>query len=121
MNARERAAARIVELFDRPIFSALSEPARLDVLRVLLVDGASDIAAIAERLPQDRSVISRHLKTLHDAGVLKSHRDGRRVIYEIDGSHFIAELEAIVAEAKTLAPHCCPPTPARRPTRASTR
>jgi len=121
MNARERAAGRIVELFDTPLLRALAEPARLDVLRVLLVDGASDIAAIAERLPQDRSVISRHLKTLNDAGVVRSHRDGRRVIYEIDGSRFIGELEAIVAEAKALAPQCCPPAPARRPARAGTR
>lgn len=117
MNARERAAGRIVELLETPLLRALSEPARLDVLRVLLVDGASDIAAIAERLPQDRSVISRHLKTLLDAGVVRSQKDGRRVVYEIDGARFLGELDAIVAEAKTLAPHCCPPTPARRPSR----
>lgn len=118
MNARERAAARIVELFETPLLRALTEPARLDVLRVLLVEGAADIAAIAERLPQDRSVISRHLKTLHGAGIVRSHRDGRRVVYEIDGARFVGALEAIVAEAKTLAPHCCPPT---RPRRAVTR
>jgi DNA-binding transcriptional ArsR family regulator len=109
VNARERAAARIVELFDTPLLRALTEPARLDVLRVLLTIGAGDIAAIADRLPQDRSVISRHLKTLQDAGVVLSHRDGRRVVYEIDGASFIAALEAIVAEAKSLAPKCCPP------------
>jgi len=109
MNARERAAARIVELFDTPLLRALAEPARLDVVRVLLVAGASDIAGIAERLPQDRSVISRHLKALHDAGVVASRREGRRVIYEIDGSRFIGALEAMIAEAKSLAPQCCPP------------
>jgi DNA-binding transcriptional ArsR family regulator len=114
VNARERAAARIVELFDTPLLRALTEPARLDVLRVLLVEGTADIAAIAERLPQDRSVISRHLKTLHDAGVVRSHRDGRRVVYEIDGARFVGALEAIVAEAKALAPVCCPPSRPRR-------
>lgn len=111
-SPRERAAARIVELFDTPLLRALGEPARLDVVRVLLVAGAADIAAIAERLPQDRSVISRHLHTLHEAGVVRRHREGRRVVYEIDGARFIGALEAIVAEAKSLAPQCCPP---RRP------
>ena len=115
MNARERAAARIVELFDTPLLRALSEPARLDVLRVLMIEGSSDIARIAEHLPQDRSVISRHLKTLQDAGIVRSHRDGRRVIYAIDGTRFISALEEIVAEAKSLAPKCCPPaSPAAR-------
>jgi DNA-binding transcriptional ArsR family regulator len=109
MNARERAAARIVELFDTPLFKALTEPARLDVLRVLLVHGAADIAAIAERLPQDRSVISRHLKTLREAGIVRASRAGRRVIYELDGLGFVRELDAIVAELKSLTPACCPP------------
>jgi DNA-binding transcriptional ArsR family regulator len=107
-SVRERAAARIVELLDTPLLRALAEPARLDVLRVLLVHGGSDIAAIAERLPQDRSVISRHLRTLLAAGVVRSHKDGRRVVYELDGGRFVGQLEAIVAEAKALAPKCCP-------------
>jgi DNA-binding transcriptional ArsR family regulator len=119
MNARERAANRIVALLDGPLLRALTEPARLDVMRVLLVHGAGDIASIAEHLPQDRSVISRHLKTLQDAGIVRGHREGRRVIYEIDGARFIAELDAIVREAKTLAPACCPAVPGpARPRRA---
>jgi DNA-binding transcriptional ArsR family regulator len=110
MTPRERAAARIVELFDTPLLHALAEPVRLDVIRALLVAGASDIAAIADRLPQDRSVISRHLKTLREAGIVRSHRDGRRVVYEIDAANFIGTLEAILAEAKSLVPRCCPPS-----------
>lgn len=114
MTKRERAAARIVELLDSPLLRALTEPARLDVMRVLLVHGAGDIASIATHLPQDRSVISRHLKTLQDAGIVRSHRDGRRVIYEIDGASFVRTLETIVTEAKSLAPLCCAPRTARR-------
>jgi DNA-binding transcriptional ArsR family regulator len=114
MTPRERAAARIVELLDSPLLRALSEPARLEVLRVLLVQGTADIATIAEHLPQDRSVISRHLKTLEDAGILRSHRDGRRVVYEIDGASFVTALDRIVSEAKALAPSCCPPAAAPR-------
>jgi hypothetical protein len=33
----------------------------------------------------------------------------RHVVYEIDGARFIESLEAIVREAKALAPRCCPP------------
>jgi DNA-binding transcriptional ArsR family regulator len=107
MSPRERAAARIVELLDSPLLRALAEPARLEVLRVLLVHGSSDIATIAEHLPQDRSVISRHLKILEDAGVLRRHREGRRVIHGIDGG-FVLQLEEIVGEAKALTSACCP-------------
>ncbi len=110
MTPRERAATRIVELLDSPLLRALTEPARLDVLRVLLVQGAADIATIAEHLPQDRSVISRHLKTLEEAGILRRQRDGRRVVYTVDGASFITALDRIVSEAKALAPACCPPS-----------
>ena len=121
MTPRERAAARIVELLDSPVLRALTEPARLAVLKTLLVHGSADIATIAQHLPQDRSVISRHLKTLEDAGIVSSHREGRHVVYEIDGASFIERLERIVSEAKALTPTCCPPTPERQPSPSAAR
>lgn len=109
MNARERVATRMVALFDSPLLRAFLEPARLEMLRVLLIEGEADIATIAEQLPQDRSVISRHLKTLEAAEILTSRREGRHVVYRINGLRFVTELDRIVGEAKALVPVCCPP------------
>jgi DNA-binding transcriptional ArsR family regulator len=109
MISRERAAARMVELLDSPFLRALTEPARLELLRVLLVHGPGDIANIAERMPQDRSVISRHLKTLEDAGIVRGQREGRHRVYAIDAAGFITHLERILEETKSLAAICCPP------------
>jgi DNA-binding transcriptional ArsR family regulator len=109
MMTREKAAARIVELLEAPFLRTLLEPARLEVLRVLLVHGASDVGEIAEHLPQDRSVISRHLQTLQEVGIVRGTRDGRRHVYAIDANAFIAGLERVLGETKALAAHCCPP------------
>jgi len=109
MVTRARAATRIVELLDSPILRALSEPARLEVLRVLLLHGPADIGAIALHLPQDRSVVSRHLKTLEDAGLVQATRDGRHRYYELDGAAFIGALERILGETRAMAAICCPP------------
>jgi DNA-binding transcriptional ArsR family regulator len=109
MSARDRAAKRIVEILDSPFLRALTENARLEVLRVLLVEGSADIGTIAEKMPQDRSVISRHLKVLEDAKIVRGRREGRHRIYEVDGANFIAELEGILTEARSLAAVCCPP------------
>lgn len=111
MVSRARAAARLIEVLDAPVLRALAEPARLEVLRVLLLHGGGDIAAIAAHLPQDRSVVSRHLKTLEDAGLLRAVRDGRHRRYEVDGAAFTAALERILGESRAMAAICCPPSP----------
>ena len=110
MTSRERAAARIVELLDAPFLRALIEPARLEVFRALLVKGPSDVGEIAEILPQHRSVISRHLQTLEEAGIVRGTREGRRHVYAIDGGAFIASLERLLGETRNLAAICCPPS-----------
>jgi hypothetical protein len=62
--SRQEAARQCVAVFDTGFFKALCEPARIAVLRELILLGRADIAAIADRLPQDRSVIARHLQQL---------------------------------------------------------
>jgi DNA-binding transcriptional ArsR family regulator len=110
VTPRARAAARIVEILDSPFLRVLTEPARLEVLRVLLVHGAGDIGEIAQHLPQDRSVVSRHLRVLEDAGIVSSRRDGRRTIFALEGAGLVGNLERILGEARALAPLCCPPS-----------
>jgi DNA-binding transcriptional ArsR family regulator len=99
----------MVEILDSPFLRALTEPARLEVLRVLLVHGPGDIGEIAEHLPQDRSVISRHLKVLQEAGIVSGRKDGRRVVFSLEGGALVGNLERILVECKSLAPLCCPP------------
>lgn len=111
---RQRAASRIVELFEAPFLHALTEAARLEILKVLLVDGACDVGQIAEQLPQHRSVISRHLQTLEEAGIVRGERDGRRHVYAIDGASLLSNIERLLSEAKVLASVCCPPSTPRR-------
>lgn len=69
-------------------------------------------AAIAAAFPQDRSVISRHLASLHAAGVLRREKVGRRVVFEVDGAAVIERLEEMLARFRDVIRVCCPP-PAR--------
>ncbi|MBZ0233160.1 MAG: helix-turn-helix domain-containing protein, partial [Deltaproteobacteria bacterium] len=77
MPSRARAASRLVDVLDASILQLLAVPARVDVLRVLLVHGGADVGTIASHLPLDRSVVSRHLKAFDDAGLVRVTRDGR--------------------------------------------
>ena len=109
-TARERAANTLLETFDSPFLRALTEPSRLELVRQLLIHGRSDVATLATRVPQERSVVSRHLKVLVDAGIATVVRDGKRRVYELDSQGLVASVEAIAMRVRSAAPACCPPT-----------
>lgn len=105
---RRAAADRCLEVLDTELFRALCEPARVEVIRRLIVLGRADIAAIAETLPQDRSVVSRHLQVLERAGLVLCSREGRQVFYELDGPTILGKFGALTAALAPLVPLCCP-------------
>ncbi len=100
---------QLSEVLDTRVFRALAEPARIDVLRTVMIHGPCDVETIAAELPQDRSVISRHLQQLEDAGVLISEREGRRRLYRIDGPALLQTFERIHQTIKNVVASCCPP------------
>lgn len=64
------------------IFEALAHTVRLEIVAMLL-DGEQCVCDIASNLHRDRTVISRHLLILEQAGILFSRKEGRRVFYKI--------------------------------------
>ena len=98
----------LVENFDARFFKTLSEPVRVDILRFLMLNGRSDIGTIADHMPQDRSVVSRHLNLMQEAGILNCQKETRYVYYEINGQAFIDKLEAITRQIKQCMAVCCP-------------
>ncbi|MCC6465742.1 MAG: helix-turn-helix transcriptional regulator [Planctomycetes bacterium] len=89
-------------------FRALSEPIRLELLRLVMHQGPLDVESAAEAFPQDRSVISRHLAALRAAGLLRSVKLGRRVIYEVNGAAILLRLETLLRRMRAAVEACCP-------------
>ena len=109
MPTREQAAVRCLKVLEGPFLKALSEPARLAVVRVLILRGRSDVGTIAKQLPQDRSVIARHLQVLQRAGLLRSSSEGKHKYYELDGGGLLRQLDTVQKLFRELTPICCPP------------
>lgn len=101
-TAREKAAEQCVSTLDTKFFRALCEPARVAVFRELVLLGRCDIGTLAERMPQDRSVISRHLQILADAGIITAERDGRHIFYSIALDEIARRLEEMLAFTHVL-------------------
>ena len=95
--SRQEAAKECVAVFDTAFFKALCEPARIAVLQEVVLLGRADVATIAERQPQDRSVITRHLQQLAAAGIVVAEKEGRHVFYRVDASAIAKRLENILA------------------------
>lgn len=66
-------------------FAALAQPTRIEVMRLLAERGASGMAAgdLANQLEQPPSTLSFHLSALEQAGLVRSTRQGRRIIYAV--------------------------------------
>lgn len=63
---------------------ALSHPARVAILRLLIQKQDCICGDIVEELPLSQSTVSQHLKELKEAGLIKGNIEGVKVCYCID-------------------------------------
>ena len=105
---RTQAIEAAIESLDGAFFKALCEPPRIAVLKRVMLLGRADVTEIAADLPQERSVVSRHLQVLLEAGIVRATKIGRQMFYEVDGSAINKRLESILLHTKSIVPLCCP-------------
>jgi len=97
---------RLDSLLAPEFFKALADPRRQAILFKLATAGGSwTVTQVAEAVPIDISVVSRHLAQLRDAGILEGQRQGKEVRYSVRYDT-VARLLRQLAEAIES---CCPP------------
>jgi ArsR family transcriptional regulator, arsenate/arsenite/antimonite-responsive transcriptional repressor len=82
-------------------FHALSEPLRLKVLE-LLRDQELCVCDLCATLEVTQSKLSFHLKTLKDAGLVRSRQEGRWIYYSLNVAQFLV-LEQYLSDYRRLA------------------
>jgi DNA-binding transcriptional ArsR family regulator len=65
------------------VFAALGDERRLALLTRLSSGPPQSISRLAERSGLTRQGLTRHLRTLEDAGLIKSRRIGRESVFEV--------------------------------------
>ena len=103
---RQQAALQCAAVLDEKFFKAFSEPTRAAVFQQVVLLGDADIGAIAACLPQDRSVVSRHLQVLADAGVLTARKEGRRIFYTVNAPEIERRLTEMLELTRQLGAAC---------------
>lgn len=105
---RTQAIDTALNNIDSAFVKVLAEPVRIEILKKLIVHGENDVKNLAEMLPQDRSVISRHCSLMESAGLLKVKKEGRHVIYAVNGEQCLLKAEQIVESMREcLSVGCC--------------
>jgi len=65
------------------VFQAIADPTRRGLLR-LLVDQELPVTVISGHFPMTRTAVSKHLRILADAGLVKERKVGRETRYRLD-------------------------------------
>jgi len=83
--------------FKSIVFHALSDPIRLEILSFLR-DGEKCVCEIVPHLKLVQPLVSRHLKILKDAGIVRCRKDGTKRMYSIVDSKIYDVLDALTSE-----------------------
>jgi DNA-binding transcriptional ArsR family regulator len=67
-----------------PVFAALGDETRLQLVARLCADGPQSIASLSEGASVTRQAITKHLVALADAGLVRGARQGRERIWELE-------------------------------------
>lgn len=86
-----------VEPTQSPVFAAIAEPTRREILLVL-AGGELSVGEIAEKISNlGRTTISSHLRVLRMARLVKERRDGRFRYYSVDPAPAAQLVEFVTA------------------------
>ena len=114
------------------VFAALADPTRHDLLQALSGrPGGASATSLAAARPISRQAVNKHLRVLQQAGLVRTARSGRQVLYTIRADELTrsaAWLTALaerwdqrlagvkdLAEKPTATQHPDDPTPGGRP------
>jgi ArsR family transcriptional regulator len=83
--------------FKSTVFHALSDPIRLEII-MYLRDGEKCVCEIVPHLNLIQPLVSRHLKILKDAGLVRCRKDGTKRMYSIVDSRIYLIVDALTSE-----------------------
>ena len=83
-----------------PVFNALGDKFRQDIVMLLAQDERLNVNQIAERMPLSRPAISHHLKVLMQAQLITLERVSRENFYSLSLDAALADLRRLVDQAE---------------------
>lgn len=83
------------------LFSALSNPTRIKIL-YLLKQQSLTVTQICDRLAVSQSAVSHQLRELKFARLVRNHKHGREMIYQMDDDHVHMIFDVAIKHVKEI-------------------
>ena len=84
------------------VLAALADPVRREIVE-MLADGPVGAGPIAERFPVSRPAVSRHLRVLREAGLVRSEVHAQQRVYHLERAA-LRDLDRWLDRFRPLAP-----------------
>ncbi len=105
MAQANKCCGGLANLLSTKLFKALCDPSRITILTSLAESSEPQtVSEVATCCPIDLSVVSRHLGTLREAGVIEAQKRGRQVFYRVR----YTELASVLRNMADAIEACCP-------------
>ncbi|OPA72800.1 transcriptional regulator [Paenibacillus selenitireducens] len=79
-----------------PIFQALGDVNRQQIIMLLLEKDSLNVNQITERMELSRPAVSHHLKILRQAGLIAFHRNGNEKFYSLSSKEFLKQIKELI-------------------------
>jgi DNA-binding transcriptional ArsR family regulator len=70
---------------DDELWAAIADPSRRRVLDLLVRSGEASASGLAEHVPFSRQAVTKHLVVLEEVGLVSRRKQGREVLYQVEG------------------------------------
>lgn len=88
------------------LLKCICDDTRFEILEMLQKDKELCVSDFVDKLEKDQPLISHHLKTLKNCGIVISRNEGKKAMYKISNNH-LAELISNITKASKKMPILC--------------
>jgi len=91
------------------LLKCICDETRFEILELLQKDNELCVNDFVEKLKKDQPLISHHLKTLKNCGIVKSRDEGKKAMYAISNTQLSSLISTITKTTKKI-PNLCSDT-----------
>ena len=88
------------------LLKCICDETRFEILELLQKDNELCVNDFVEKLKKDQPLISHHLKTLKQCGIVKSREEGKKAMYSISNLQLSTLISTVTKTSKKI-PNLC--------------